>query len=475
MRSLLKLFWLIISFALVFSLNAQQPVATACKLKNGKIKIRVDTRWNRLQRDSANQLFGIDSSIFAQLADNHKISTENWKTKRLSDYEFEISKPSSKKIKATINKHDVFIFDSDWFDKSPSAADWCVFGANNFSKPEAFSYKAGTATFFLPAFQECQQVFLAGSFNNWSTSALPMHKTEKGWVVEVSLKPGRYTYKYIVDGRWLPDPNNPQVENPGNFDENTIVFCQNHEFKLLGFKNAQKVVLAGSFNNWNENDYRLTKTPDGWKLPVWLKEGSHTYKFIVDGQWMTDPQNPQLVNDAQGNQNSIVGIGDPLVFKLSNYLDHRQVALAGNFNAWNPAELWMERTPTGWRIPYVLAAGNYEYKFVVDGEWITDPDNPFINGTDQTVNSYVSFKPNYGFKLSGFAGAKSVEVSGSFNNWGTYRMLKRNGDWVLPIYLEPGKITYKYIVDGQWMIDPSNPLWEENEHDTGNSVLWIEP
>jgi hypothetical protein len=23
-------------------------------------------------------------------------------------------------------------------------------------------------------------------------------------------------------------------------------------------------------------------------------------------------------------------------------------------------------------------------------------------------------------------------------------------------------------------VDPDNPLWEENEHGTGNSVLWIE-
>jgi hypothetical protein len=30
-------------------------------------------------------------------------------------------------------------------------------------------------------------------------------------------------------------------------------------------------------------------------------------------------------------------------------------------------------------------------------------------------------------------------------------------------------------VDGKWMIDPANDLWEDNEFGTGNSVLWIEP
>lgn len=475
MKSFFKLCLHILSFTLVISSWAQQPVANACKLQKGKLKIRIDTRWTQLQRDSAKQLFGIDSMLFEQLSINKRFTHENWKIKPLNDFEFEIVKPSGKKLKSKPKKQDVFILDNDWFNISPPPINWCVFGANNLLKPEVFSYKDGTATFFLPGFQDNKEIILAGSFNNWSTSELPMRKTSKGWIAEVRLKPGRYTYKYIVDGRWMPDPNNLQVENPGNFDENSIVFCDNHVFTLLGFKNAQKVVLAGSFNNWNEHDYTLSKTSDGWEIAVWLKEGSHTYKFIVDNQWMPDPQNPRIVNDAQGNQNSLVGIGDSLIFKLNNYLQNKQVALAGSFNAWNQNELYMERTTTGWRIPYVLAAGNYEYKFVVDGEWMTDPENPFTTGSGETINSFVSFKPNYAFKLSGFANAKSVGVSGSFNNWGNYALLKRNGDWVLPIYLEPGKVTYKFIVDGEWMIDPGNPIWEENEYSTGNSVLWIEP
>lgn len=475
MKAFIKPYLLICTLLLVISSRAQQPVSNACKLENGKLKIRVDVRWSKLQRDSASQLFGIDSMLLVQLASATKLKNDSWKIKRLNDFEFEISKHAAKKAKDNFKKHDVFIVDSDWFDIPSPPSNWFVFGVNNLLKPEVFSYKDGKATFYLPGFLETGEVVLAGSFNNWSTSELPMKKTDTGWMVAINLKPGRYTYKYIVDGRWMPDPNNPQVENHGNYDENSIVFCNNYMFHLNEFTNAHKVVLAGSFNNWNEHDYTLGKTEEGWKLAVWLSEGSHTYKYIVDGQWMIDPQNPRTVTDAQGNQNSLLGIGDSLVFKLNNHLHSKQVALAGSFNAWNPNELFLDRTVSGWRIPYVLAAGNYEYKFVVDGEWITDPENPFTNGSGETTNSFVSFKPNYAFKLSGFGNAKSVGVSGNFNNWGSYSLLKRNGDWVLPIYLQPGKITYKFIVDGEWMIDPGNPLWEENEYDTGNSVVWIEP
>jgi hypothetical protein len=54
-------------------------------------------------------------------------------------------------------------------------------------------------------------------------------------------------------------------------------------------------------------------------------------------------------------------------------------------------------------------------------------------------------------------------------------MIKQGGRWILPIYLRPGKYTYKFIVDGNWIIDPFNELYEQNEFDTYNSVLWVDP
>jgi 1,4-alpha-glucan branching enzyme len=60
-----------------------------------------------------------------------------------------------------------------------------------------------------------RRVSLAGSFNNWNTKALSAEKDPRGnWVVKANLKPGRYEYKFIVDGSWLNDPNcNSRVPN----------------------------------------------------------------------------------------------------------------------------------------------------------------------------------------------------------------------------------------------------------------------
>lgn len=53
------------------------------------------------------------------------------------------------------------------------------------------------------------QVYLAGSFNNWNPTALPMNRTDGKWEVIIKLPPGRYEYKFVVDGEWVADPDNP--------------------------------------------------------------------------------------------------------------------------------------------------------------------------------------------------------------------------------------------------------------------------
>ena len=54
-----------------------------------------------------------------------------------------------------------------------------------------------------------KSVFLAGNFNGWNTTSNPMRRSEGGaWKAEMTLKPGRYEYKFIADGHWTPDPAN---------------------------------------------------------------------------------------------------------------------------------------------------------------------------------------------------------------------------------------------------------------------------
>ena len=55
--------------------------------------------------------------------------------------------------------------------------------------------------------------------------------------------------------------------------------------------------------------------------------------------------------------------------------DAREVAVAGTFNGWSGAEM----RPVGdgvFQAVLVLPPGQYEYQFVVDGSWTTDPLQP---------------------------------------------------------------------------------------------------
>ena len=54
---------------------------------------------------------------------------------------------------------------------------------------------------------EANEVYLSGDFNEWSATNLPMiRRGACRWEKRVTLPPGRYEYKFIVDGQWTPDP-----------------------------------------------------------------------------------------------------------------------------------------------------------------------------------------------------------------------------------------------------------------------------
>jgi hypothetical protein len=63
------------------------------------------------------------------------------------------------------------------------------------------------ATFVLVQ-PQANEVCLCGEFNAWSPDATPLNRQEDGqWIATLALQPGRYEYKFVVDGQWMPDLN----------------------------------------------------------------------------------------------------------------------------------------------------------------------------------------------------------------------------------------------------------------------------
>lgn len=351
------------------------------------------------------------------------------------------------------------------------------FGYNIFSKPAVRELENGKTRFFLAVKGSPNSVFLSGTFNDWSTSALPMQACDSGFYAEVALAQGAHYYKFIVNGHWFMDPRNKLKEIDQQGNENSVYFKENHCFELEGYAQADEVQVAGSFNNWQADPQGFLREGDTWKRPCFIEPGTHAYKFIVDGQWILDPANPVTRSDGMGNENSFMAIGDTFYFYLPGHLDEPGVYVAGDFNEWNPSELKMDRTDSGWVLPYVLAPGNYEYKFVLGMgyKWILDPLNPIRNGEEPRQNSVISIGANQHFFYPKVAEVEHVYLSGDFNAWPEhgYRMEPQADGWYIDVYLPEGKTRYKFIVGDKWLRDPNNPLFEPNEYQGFNSVIWI--
>jgi len=73
---------------------------------------------------------------------------------------------------------------------------------------------------------------------------------------------------------------------------------------------GREVYLAGSFNDWNPREIRLTPVSgDGlYGTTVRLPKGRHEYKFVVNDTWVTDPSAAENVQNNLGVQNSVVEV-----------------------------------------------------------------------------------------------------------------------------------------------------------------------
>ena len=471
MKKLITIFILILLYCVTFGQDA--------KIREGEVVFTIDKRLPKSDIDSICTQYGmedihIDSLIKFEVIKG--LDAEGWKVRSSGKFILEIYK-DLQEVSGNFFLDDLFFLpDEKKIDQNnrflyPQAS----YGVNEFKRKVVFDKNKAKTIFFLPGNYNANQVYLSGSFNQWSTYDDPMTKTDSGWVREVYIEPGKHLYKFIIDNRWYHDEFNELKENDGAGGYNSVYFKYNFRFFLSRRDDARKVFVAGSFNNWNKKELRLMQTSEGWELPLFLKEGTHAYKFVVDGKWILDPGGKPVRSDGRGNFNSFCAIGDTTNFFLGGNENAHQVILTGDFNAWNTAELEMLKTDSGWVLPYVLPQGNYLYKFIVDGQWITDPANPHTEGSGQYLNSVISIQANHRFSLSAYSDAKSVAVSGDFNGWNNsgYRLKKTHSQWLIDVYLPPGKQRYKFIIDGEWMIDPSNPHWEDNQYNTGNSVVWI--
>ena len=86
-------------------------------------------------------------------------------------------------------------------------------------------------------------------------------------------------------------------------------------YKPPAGKEPKQVFVAGSFNGWNPSKNALKKDADGvYRLKVPSQPGKQQYKFVVDGDWITDPANPNVNESDHGN--SVIDIKGEMTSKF---------------------------------------------------------------------------------------------------------------------------------------------------------------
>lgn len=86
----------------------------------------------------------------------------------------------------------------------------------NVLQTQKFTYKASG---------DEKGIYLFGSFNGWNRNNLPMSDNDgdKVYETEIQVEPGRYEYKYFIDGQEIVDPANPDKVSNGMGSFNNIV------------------------------------------------------------------------------------------------------------------------------------------------------------------------------------------------------------------------------------------------------------
>lgn len=123
-------------------------------------------------------------------------------------------------------------------------------------------------------------------------------------------------YRYVVDGLWQTDPKNPdyvteaflpalsRFESVGAFPvtPTSPIIDLNGRTELYYYGDTGKLIYAtGDFSSWDPFLFRVPEIRSGvYRLQLTLPPGAYGYQFIVDGNFIPDPLNPNSVNRDQG-------------------------------------------------------------------------------------------------------------------------------------------------------------------------------
>jgi len=157
----------------------------------------------------------------------------------------------------------------------------------------------------------------------------------------------------------------------------------------------------GVLHPFSRNEYGVFVLD--YPVPAGVRE--IRYRIAVDGLWMSDPSNPRVETDPLGTEFSLVVLErEPARSILNPQAEprgavsftfrgspSRRVAIAGDWNGWDPFMDFLTETESGvYRISLRVRPGRHWYYFVSDGRRMLDMYNP-ATGVDPDGNAVSYF------------------------------------------------------------------------------------
>ena len=288
--------------------------------------------------------------------------------------------------------------------------------------PKAYTppvVKDGKVTFTYEG--SASKVLLAGTMNDWSGVAMTKNGTTFTYTYD--LEPGTYEYKFVVDGNWISDPSNGNIT--GN-DGNSYIVVSGGSSTATGntvklhFQNTLGWgTVCGSawttvgttstaIDGWGWPGQALQKDADGnylLELKPNLVAGqslgylfhdfdkNQTVDLSIDYATLSKGNVELWVKPTTANDEGKFNCSTATSFTASPKIEGNKVTftytgtatsvyVAGSFNSWSSSAAKMTKSGNTFTYTTTLDNGIYEYKFVVDGSWITDPSNGTVAGAD---------------------------------------------------------------------------------------------
>ncbi len=178
-------------------------------------------------------------------------------------------------------------------------------------------------------------------------------------------------------------------------------------FTYYGDKD-DKVYLSGDFNEWREK-IRMKGNSIGifyYFLTTPLKKGDYKYRYMVNGIWINDQEQPFYKVDTHNQRVSYFNLPRDIIFivpispeplengKYRFYLKdegYQKVSLISDANHWEPGITPMTLDNGYWYVDYYWGNRKLFYAYWVDGEKKYDPYNlsRVLTSFNLSVNSYI--------------------------------------------------------------------------------------